>query len=82
MNVRGAGHDSFSDMVSVVVSLQEKNVPVDTSTLALGTLTPLRRFLIVSNNLTAFFDAHLQGQTSPLLESNQRFPEITLIRRH
>jgi predicted dienelactone hydrolase len=82
MNVHGAGHDSFSDMVSLLVFLQEKHVSVDTSSLALGTLTPLRRFLIVSANLAAFFDAHLQGQTSPLLESNQRFPEIVLARRN
>jgi hypothetical protein len=56
--------------------------PVEPADLALRTLTPLRRFQVVSAHLDAFFGAFLQDRTSPLLETSTAYPEVVIARRH
>jgi predicted dienelactone hydrolase len=82
MKVLGAGHDSFSDLASLVEHLHANGTGVDTSDLALGTLPPVRRFQVISAHLDAFFGAHLLGRPTALLATSAAYPEVLVVRHH
>jgi predicted dienelactone hydrolase len=82
MKVLGAGHDSFSDLSNLLEHLRTRGIPFDASAVALGTLTPLRRYQVVSAHLDAFFGATLQDRPSPLLQDNPAYPEVKVVRRN
>jgi hypothetical protein len=76
--LQGAGHNTFSDIGTLVARLRLDGVPVDPAPLLLGSLPAARGFELVSRHLVAFFETHLRGANSPILQVPSRFPEVTL----
>jgi predicted dienelactone hydrolase len=68
VTVKGAMHNSFSDMPYIAPE-RYSNIQIDAK----------RALTITNAYLLAFFDRYLQGRRRPLLEGNSRlFPEVTL----
>jgi predicted dienelactone hydrolase len=68
VTVKGAMHNSFSDMPYIAPE-RYRNIQIDAN----------RALTITNAYLLAFFDRYLQGRRQPLLEGKTRlFPEVTL----
>jgi len=68
VTVKGAMHNSFSDMPFIAPE-RYSNIQIDAT----------RALAITNAYLLAFFDRYLRGRRQPLLEGNTRlFPEVTL----
>jgi dienelactone hydrolase len=73
VQVRGAGHNSFSDL-----PLLEGIRPPGGGDLMLGTIGAERAFEILTRHTLAFLDAHLQDAPAPLLAAPSPYPEVAL----
>jgi len=68
VTVKGAMHNSFSDMPFIAPE-RYSNIEINAA----------RALLITNAYILAFFDSYLRGRPQPLLEGNaQMFPEVTL----
>ena len=68
LTVKGAMHNSFSDMPFIAPE-RYSNIEINAA----------RALLITNAYILAFFDSYLRGRPQPLLEGNaQMFPEVTL----
>ena len=67
VTVRGAKHMSFSD-APYIAPVKYRDIRIDAA----------RALEITNAYILAFFDRHLRGMRSPLLEAPSKFPEATL----
>lgn len=77
----GAGHNTFSDLPTVISRLRLDGLPIDAASLSLGSVSPERGHELVSRHLAAFLDTHLGGANSAILQSPSPFPEVQLVMR-
>jgi hypothetical protein len=78
VQLQGAGHNTFSDIGALVSRLRLDGIDLDAAQLQLGALPAERGYELVSRHLVAFFDTHLRGANSPILQAPSAFPEVTL----
>jgi len=85
--LRGAQHFTFADFVEFLPQLLAAAIRPDKITRALvadyvGTIAPMRAVSAERAYITAFFDLHLRGQSSNLLNSpSPDYPEIQFLGR-
>jgi predicted dienelactone hydrolase len=81
LQLTGSGHDSFTDFqVMVPQAAGVLNLPPEAVQESIGTINPNRSITNQRAYLTEFFDLHLRGCHSHLLDHpSRRFPEMQFL---
>ena len=81
LQLTGSGHNSFSDLQSLVPQTADAlSIPPEVVQQLIGTIDPDRSIKNQRAYLTAFFDTHLRDRGSHLLDRpSPRFPEMQFI---
>jgi hypothetical protein len=81
LQLTGSGHNSFTDFqVMVPQAAGVLNLPPEAVQELIGTINPGRSIINQRAYLTAFFDLHLRGCHSHLLDHpSRRFPEMRFV---